>query len=279
MRIAITGATGFVGRNLVSELAARGHAIQVLSRGPTSIVEFSSNTESFNCDLTEDPAGLFDRIGKPDVLVHLAWGGLPNYRSTHHFENELPMHFNFLKRVIEAGVGKLLVAGTCFEYGNVSGCVDEDTTTNPTNPYGYAKDALRRQLEFLSSSHDFKLTWARIFYLYGRGQSPLSLIPLLDAAIARGDSSFPMTLGEQLRDYISVADAASIIASLAGNERGDGIVNVCSGVPVSVRRFVEDRVSAINSEIRLDMGAVAYSEIEPFAFWGDRSKLNRVLTA
>jgi len=39
----------------------------------------------------------FDRMGRPDILVHLAWDGLPNYKSLHHFETELPKHYRFLK--------------------------------------------------------------------------------------------------------------------------------------------------------------------------------------
>lgn len=277
MRIAITGATGFIGRNLLSELEKGDHTILLLLRSEFSAREFAPNVERIRFDFTEEPTNFFERIGKPDALIHLAWGGLPNYRSTHHFESELPRHFNFLKRVILAGVKKVIVAGTCFEYGDVSGCVDEFHPTDPTNPYGFAKDSLRRQLEFLRLTYDFELTWPRIFYLYGTGQASGSLIPLLDAAIDRGDRTFPMTHGEQLRDYMSITEVAKTLSSLALSKRDCGVVNLCSGKPVSVRRIVEDRIRERGSEIKPVFGALAYSGIEPLAFWGSRKKLDSVL--
>jgi nucleoside-diphosphate-sugar epimerase len=277
MRIALTGATGFIGRNLLNALANRGHTICLLLRSEHPQVEFPSTVEKISFDLKEEHTDFLERIGNPDMLIHLAWGGLPNYRSTHHFESELPLHFNFLKRVIRAGVKKIVVAGTCFEYGAVSGCVDESHPTNPTNPYGHAKDSLRRQLEFLRLTCDFELTWSRIFYLFGDGQPSGSLLPLLDAAIDRGDKFFPMTQGEQLRDYMSVREVAETLASLVLSNCDCGVVNLCSGTPVSVRRIVEGRIKELGSEIKPLFGALDYSDIEPLAFWGSRKKLDSLL--
>jgi len=216
-------------------------------------------------------------LGEPEVLVHLAWGGLPNYDSTHHFQNELPSHFRFLDKMLKSGVQNLVVAGTCFEYGAVAGCIEEETVTNPTNCYGYAKDALRRQLEFLKSKHDYNLTWLRLFYLQGSGQGSGALIPLLDAAISRGDEKFPMSAGEQLRDYLEVGDAADILVRLSLSGCDNGAVNLCSGFPISVRRLVETRIEELKSEITPLLGALPYTKSEPMAFWGSRVKLNRIL--
>ena len=104
-------------------------------------------------------------MGRPDVLIHLAWGGLPNYRSLHHFEHELPIQYRFLSDLVRSGLSGLVVAGTCFEYGMQSGQLSEDMGSCPDNPYGFAKDALRRQLEYLHEVNSFALTWARLFYI------------------------------------------------------------------------------------------------------------------
>ena len=94
---------------------------------------------------------------------------LSNYKSLYHFETELPRQYHFLESMIDAGLPSLLVIGTCFEYGMQSGALPAEMPTKPTNPYEYAKDALRQQLEFLRSIKPFNLTWGRLFYMYGEG--------------------------------------------------------------------------------------------------------------
>jgi dTDP-6-deoxy-L-talose 4-dehydrogenase (NAD+) len=76
--------------------------------------------------------------------------------------------------------------------------------TAPVTPYGLAKDTLRKFLEMLQEVHPFTLQWVRLFYLYGPGQNPKSLLSQLDAAIEQGDPVFRMSGGEQLRDYLPV---------------------------------------------------------------------------
>ena len=144
------------------------------------------------------------------MCIHLGWGGLPNYKSLHHFEDQLPAQFKFLKRTIAGGLRTLLVAGTCLEYGMRSGRLSEELEPQPTTPYGFAKDSLRRQLRYLQGVEPFQLVWARLFYLYGPGQAPTSLYPQIAAAATRGDEAFNMSGGEQIRDYLPVETAARL---------------------------------------------------------------------
>jgi dTDP-6-deoxy-L-talose 4-dehydrogenase (NAD+) len=121
------------------------------------------------------------------------------------------------------------------------------------------------------------LTWARLFYVYGEGQAAGSLLPQLEEAIARGDAVFNMSGGEQLRDYLPIEEAARYLVALALNGTDNGVVNVCSGRPVSVRELAETVVHAHDSRITLNLGHFPYPDYEPMAFWGDRSKLDRCL--
>jgi dTDP-6-deoxy-L-talose 4-dehydrogenase (NAD+) len=228
-------------------------------------------------DMANPPADAYDRLGRPQILVHLAWGGLPNYSSPRHLEHELPVHRSFLEGLLTAGLGGVTVTGTCFEYGMQSGALSEDLPTAPVTAYGRAKDELRLQLERLRRGRAFNLTWARLFYLYGEGQAPGSLLPQLEDAIARGDAAFKMSGGEQLRDYLPVEEAAGYLVELAMNGRDNGVVNVCSGRPVSVRELVEGVVARHGSSIELNLGYFPYPEYEPMAFWGDRRKLDHCL--
>jgi len=276
-KIAITGASGFIGRHVLAELACHPVEVIAATRDATKLADVTQNARVVELDYANPQADDYERLHMPDVLIHLAWAGLPNYKSLHHFETELPRQYLFLKGLIEAGLPALLVTGTCFEYGMQSGALSEDLTPLPCTPYGYAKDALRRQLEFLCEKHAFALTWTRLFYIYGTGQSKNSLLTQLKEAVARGETVFNMSGGEQLRDYLPMNEVAAALVNLALRQKDIGVVNVCSGKPVSVRNLVEGWLKDNGWTIGLNLGHYDYPDYEPMAFWGCRRRLNTIL--
>lgn len=268
MRIAVTGANGFIGRHVVVELGRHDVEIVAVVRPEAPMPTQLAAHRIVACDLARAPNDIFDLLGKPDVLINLAWGGLPNYKSLHHFESELPAQYRFVNALVRAGLKSVVVAGTCFEYGMQSGPLAADAETRPCNPYGYAKDALRRQLLFLQRDLPFRLVWARLFYLYGDGQADSSLLPQLRQAVARGDKVFDMSGGEQLRDYLPVTSVASQLVRLAVAGHNSETVNICSGKPISIRRQVEKWISEYGYAIVPNLGHYPYPDYEPMAFWG-----------
>lgn len=277
MKVAVTGASGFLGRHVLVELESRSVVATVVLRPSSSTSPSLAKHTPTRMDLQNPPPNAFELMGSPDVLIHLAWGGLPNYKSLHHFEQELPAQYRFLKGLVESGLKNLVVTGTCFEYGMQSGPLREDMETRPTNPYGFAKDTLRCQIEHLKSDQSFTLTWARLFYVYGDGQAENSLLPQLKGAVERGDKVFNMSGGEQLRDYLPITEVAKCLVSLAMGNRDNGIVNICSGKPMSVRKLVEGWIEENGWSIELNLGYHPYPDCEPMAFWGERQKLDRCL--
>lgn len=278
MKVAVTGATGFVGRHLVATLEKKGYPTTLLVRSTSTVPAAWAGHNAVQADLLNPPDDIYDRAGKPEALIHLAWGGLPNYKSLHHFEQELPAQYRFLRNMLAAGLSNLVVVGTCFEYGMQFGSLNENMEARPNNPYGFAKDTLRRQLEYLQAQYSFALTWARMFYVYGEGQAENSLWPLLQRAVANNDTVFPMSGGEQLRDYLPITDVAKHLVKLAESQRNNGIVNICSGQPISVRKLVEGWIKQHGWSIALELGRYPYPDYEPMAFWGDRTKLDRCIT-
>jgi len=277
LSVAVTGGTGFIGQHVLRALIARGVRTTAISRNSDRLIEFREQIKIVEMDLGHSSEQSFEALGCPDVLIHLAWDGLPNYRSRHHFESELSKQYSFLKTLVSGGLKTLLTTGTCFEYGMRNGSLSESEFCQPDNAYAYSKDALRKQLTYLKTTFRFNLTWARIFYLYGQGQAESSLWSLLHKALERGDTTFPMSGGEQLRDFSPVEEVAETLVALALGQGDFGIVNICSGRPRSVRSMVELWTRQSGRTIELELGRYPYPDYEPMAFWGDRTKLDSLL--
>lgn len=272
MSVAVTGAGGFLGRLVVDALENAGVRVIALSRSLQK-TSFGHTIEADVFNLSEADLAL---LAEADCLLHLAWDGLPNYQSMNHID-QLAGHYQFLKRVIGAGQKNIVVAGTCFEYGQQNGCLDECTAPKPNTIYGLAKYQLLQQMVALQNSREFNLTWLRPFFMYGAGQSEKSLYSLFVKAVAEQNDSFPMSGGQQLRDFLAAEQVAQYMARLALLKSNLGVVNICSGEPTSVRSLVESWRDAMGADIELDLGVYPYSEYEPMAYWGCVKKLNRVL--
>lgn len=277
MRIAITGATGFIGRHVVRELSGRGWDVVATFRRELTLGQMPPGVTPVKMDLAEFGADPFEQLGRPDVLVHLAWEGLPNYGSPDHIEVERPRQEAFLLACLRGGLRQLLVTGTCQEYGMREGELHEDFRSEPTTSYSRAKALLLDSLMLERTRQNFGLAWLRVFYLYGSGQAPSSLYSQLQAALDRGDAGFPMSPGDQSRDFMPVQEAAFIIADLAARRVDAGIVNLCSGVPTRVLSLVQRWIAERGAETVPMPGSFPYPSHEPFSFWGSRARLDRLL--
>ena len=279
MKVLVTGATGFIGNFIIKELLR--HRFTTIANSLLSEKEISSfwlkKVDYIQADLNEIRENWFSFFGKPDLLIHLAWEGLPNYKELFHLERNLPSNYFFLKNMVENGLRKVVVTGTCLEHGMQSGALKEDLETKPDNPYALAKDCLRKFLEQLQKKIDFDLKWIRLFYMYGKGQSPNSILSQLESALERGNKVFNMSGGEQLRDYLPVEKVAEFIVKISMQDKISGIINCCSGKPISIRKLVENYLAENNKSIELNLGFYPYADYEPIAFWGDNRKLKSIL--
>ncbi|CCH03464.1 NAD-dependent epimerase/dehydratase [Fibrella aestuarina BUZ 2] len=283
MHFLVTGASGFVGQHVVRALLARGHRVTVSATTLDHFARFewASQVAVVPYRLTAQPEerDLYAYFGQPDAVIHLAWQGLPNYKASFHLDQNLFPQYLFLKNLIVHGLRDLTVTGTCFEYGMQSGCLSEDVPAQPGNAYALAKESLRTFLGTLQTEQPFVLKWARLFYMYGPGQNPNSILPLLERAVAAGEPEFKMSGGEQLRDYLPVETVATYLSLIAEQTAVTGVINCCSGQPISVRRLVEEHLVRLKAQIDLHLGYYPYPDYEPMAFWGDNRKLNTIVAA
>ncbi|MBN2515982.1 MAG: NAD(P)-dependent oxidoreductase [Deltaproteobacteria bacterium] len=279
MKVLVTGATGFIGNYVVQEIINKGfHVIATsINREKAKRYEWFSKVQYIDHDLNEHHDNYFKFFHEPNILIHLSWEGLPNYKDFFHFERNLFSNYFFLKSMIEHGLENCVVAGTCLEYGMRSGFLHEDMDTKPVTSYGLAKDTLRRFLEQLQYKYKFDLKWLRLFYIYGPGQGSSSILSQLERSLENQKKVFNMSGGEQLRDYLPVRKVAEYIVEVAIQDRITGVINCCSGSPVSIRRLVEDYLKHRKQTIELNVGYYPYSDYEPMAFWGNAVKLKKAV--
>lgn len=280
-KVLVTGATGFIGNYVIKQLLLHNCTIVATSSSAEkakACAWYNQVTyKPFDFKAFNNTVNYIDYFEKPDAVIHLAWEGLPNYKSLFHFEDNLPRHYAFLKNLVLNGVEDITVTGTCFEYGMKEGQLREDMPAEPGNAYALAKDSLRRFLQQLQKLHHYNLKWVRLFYMFGKGQAPNSLFSQLDKALAQGETVFNMSGGEQVRDYLPVEKVAENIAAIALQNNIPGIINCCSNKPVTVKQMVEDYLKEHNKYITLNLGYYPYADYEPMAFWGDNTKLKTIL--
>jgi dTDP-6-deoxy-L-talose 4-dehydrogenase (NAD+) len=280
MKILVTGASGFVGRHVIRRLLGTEHTIVATALEERVNVSDSVDADKLvyvPCDLNRENVDYHNLFGRPDAIIHLSWEGLPRYGELFHIERNLPSNYRFLKSLVEAGLKDVTVIGTCLEYGLQNGRLSEDMCPQPSTPYAVAKDSLRRFLEELRKKSDFAFRWIRIFYTYGEGQNKNAILEQLKIAVGRGDKVFDMSRGNQLRDYLAIEKVAEHIVRIALQRKVLGVINCCSGKPVSIRELVESQLKAMNAQISLHLGVYDYPSYEPMAFWGDTSKLQSII--
>ncbi|MGH2563543.1 MAG: NAD-dependent epimerase/dehydratase family protein, partial [Ginsengibacter sp.] len=125
--------------------------------------------------------------------------------------------------------------------------------------------------------NEFSCKWIRLFYMYGEGQNPNSLLSQLQIALSNGDKEFKMSGGEQERDYLPVEKVAEYIVAVALQNEVEGIINCCSGKPIKIKELVTNYLKENNVDIKLNPGYYPYTDYEPMSFWGDNTKLKQIL--
>lgn len=272
--ILITGATGFIGSNLINilgedefEIVGIKHRIESIPR-----VNIKRKVNWIVGPLEDITANIFRQV---DAIVHLASHSANHpYDSLYNcIDQNVQRHSKFLENAYKSGVRKFVLAGSCFEYGE-SGMrykyIPVEAPLEPKGSYPVSKAMFFLAAKELFNNKEATVTYQRIFQVYGEGEVESRFWPTLRKNALSG-KDMPMTSGEQIRDFVNVTEVSLILKQklyniIASNKSFFQIENLASGNPMSLKEFAEYWWAKWNATGKLLFGALQYRENEVMRF-------------
>jgi nucleoside-diphosphate-sugar epimerase len=275
--VVVTGAGGYIGRHVVTALLDAGARVTAVVRQHRAY-RVDERAAIVELDLLAHDAAL-ERLTDdlPDAVVHLAWeAGFAHNAPAHMLR--LSDHYRVLQHFADAGVPRIAALGTMHEVGRHEGAISAETPTNPMSLYGIAKDALRRAV-LHSFGDEHVVQWLRAYYIYGDDRNNQSIFTKLLQAAEQGKETFPFTSGLNRFDFIHVRELGEQIATVVLQDEVRGVINVCSGEPVSLRDQVERFIADHDLKIRLDVGAFPDRPYDSKETYGDATVIHELMAA
>ena len=274
MKILVTGANGYIGRHVVRNLLDKGAEVIACDIN-TDDVDERADRRIFNIFELAD-GNLFEQLGSPDVCLHMAWrNGFVHNAPTQL--GDLSAHYKFLTAMIDGGLKQLAVMGSMHEVGYWEGAIDENTPCNPISMYGIAKDALRRAMLVYTQQKGCIIQWLRGYYILGDDRHNNSIFCKLLIAAEEGKKTFPFTTGKNKYDFIQVDELANQISSVVMQQKVTGIINCCTGNPMSLADRVEQFIKDNNLDIKLEYGAFPDRPYDSPCEYGDATKIKLIM--
>jgi len=273
--VLVTGAGGYIGRHVVTELLERGLRVKALDLRMDGV---DRRAERISIDLFSGDPDIYEAMGRPDVVLHMAWRDGFKHNSPAHLD-DLAKHYHLIDNLYVGGLKRLAVMGTMHEVGYWEGAIDESSRCAPASLYGIAKNALREATRLSAAAHDAVFQWIRAYYIVGDDKFGNSIFSKLLAAAEEGRSTFPFTTGKNKYDFISVDELATQIAAIVDQDAVTGIINACTGRPMTLAERVEGYIAENGLDIALDYGAFPDRPYDSPGVWGDATKIRAILAA
>ena len=286
--VLVTGATGFAGRHLLAELAARGlTAVATGYRGAAGEPGDPPGREGDppSLDLRDAAATrrLVRKVG-PAAVVHLAGqssAGVPFASPRDTFEANVLGTWNLLAAVRdEAREARVLVITSADLYGpSAPGAPHVETAPfRPVSPYGASKAAQDLIAALAAASYRLAVIRVRPFPHAGPGQRPTFALPAFAAQIAaseRGAGEPVLRAGnlEVIRDYTDVRDVARAYADLLARGEPGEAYNVCTGRGRKLGELVERLAAAARVPVRIEVDPARLRPADLPHLVGDPGKL------
>ena len=268
MNIFITGASGFVGSNLVSYLQNKNHFLYCLTREKSKVkLNNFKNIKWLEGSLNNDWS---KELNKCELLIHLAAYGVSEQTNNwqEYFNVNVFQSLNLFIAAKKANVRRIICIGSGIEYGQSAERYQKipvDAPLLPTNAYAASKAAISCAAWGFGVENNMEMVILRPFYLYGPGEKSTRFWPQLIAKGKKG-YDFPMTKGEQIRDFLHISECIKKIYKWCFDnevERGKPIIrNLGSGNVESLENFAKKEWSKINAKGKIKFGAFEYRKSE-----------------
>lgn len=275
--LVVTGAAGFLGRAVVAQALAEGMTVHAVVRRRDSISP-SPRLHLHTIDLLANSAAAQLRQIDADAFIHLA-AVLPQASPDHAAAAlaSTAMALPVIDAAAFRGV-RLVLAGSSSEYGVAQGAAGEEMPCRPTTAYGAAKCALTQLALGMGAAGSLDPIVLRPFVIYGPAQPPGMFVPDLLRSCLEG-RAFPMTGGEQRRDFIYVEDAARAFVEASRVARPSArLLNIASGTGTRVLDVAHRVADAFGRRDLLRVGELPYPDGDPRDFTGDIGLARRVLS-
>ncbi|MEA2391974.1 MAG: dTDP-L-rhamnose 4-epimerase [Solirubrobacteraceae bacterium] len=229
-RALVTGAGGFIGRQALAALVARGFEVHAADVAEPP-ADASGDVHWHRADLLDaDGARALLEDVAPSHLLHLAWYAVPG---SFWASPENLRWAQATLGLLQAFEGRAVVAGSCAEYdwSSEQPLHEWASALRPRTLYGACKGAVGTVATALGHAT------GRVFFLHGPGEHPDRLVSSVVRRLLAGERA-PVSHGDQVRDFMHVADVGGAFAALL-DSGVVGPVNIGSGAGVPVRRIVE----------------------------------------
>lgn len=272
MKVLVTGAGGYIGR----------HVVKYLLDDNMEVIANDFNDERLDKRAIINTTNIFEVdnpykvLGEPDVCIHLAWKDGFVHNSNAHMEY-LSDHYKFIDKMLSSGLKQIVVMGSMHEVGYYEGAIDENTPCNPLSLYGIAKDSLRRSSKMLAEKYGALWQWIRAYYIFGDDKYASSIFAKLQQAASDGKKTFPFTTGKNKYDFIHIEKLAEMISQVALQKEVTGVINCCSGKPVSLAEQVEWYIKENKLDIKLDYGVFPDRAYDSPGVWGNSEKIEKIM--
>ena len=274
-KILVTGANGYIGR----------HVLKYLSQNPGNeiiAVDITDNNSLNNVNyikfdfLNSEKENIYEYLNCPDIVIHLAWKDSFNHKSESHLKF-LNNHFMFIKTMIDSGCESISVMGSMHEIGYLEGEINSDTPCNPISFYGIAKNALRQACLLYTEDKNVSFKWLRGFYITGDDEVSNSVFSKILKAEKDGKAFFPLNSGENMYDFTDINTLSEQIVKASLQNNINGIINCCSGKPVSLKNKVENFIKENKLKIRPQYGVYPSRKYDSPCIYGNPDLINKIL--
>ena len=279
VKVLITGASGFVGRPLAESLSKLGLDVLAISRS----IPKNSNMEQISwlqADLSSKNS-YATKVNQfsPQVVIHLAWQDIPDF-SIEKSKLNLEQSLDFIHFISNLkSCKKILFSGSCLEYNDFKGeCFENNIIKDSKNHFTTAKNTLRKKAETICKNKSIIFAWFRIFYVYGPGQRPQSLLPSILNHLK--NAKLPeINLPFNSNDYIYIDDVVNAFIKATLQDFISGIFNLGTGHSTSVIQVCRyaEKIVLNTSFLSNELEANIDYKLSNINFWASIMKVNKHL--